>query len=316
MSAKAQQSVQIESLAQVFAVLNEAAELEHGVMCGYLYAAFGLKTEPSDGLQPEQTEAVRRWRKTILDIATEEMSHLALVSNLMVALGARPHFGRQNMPVPSGCHPADIRLALAPFDRDMLDHFIYLERPAGSPAAEAPSLAGGPRYVRETSGGRFFPAGSDYETIGELYHALAHGLAKLVGKHKGAFAIDPAAQVGPEIVALPGLITIRSLNDAAQAVENIVRQGEGSPGYNEHSHYGRLIAIRGEYDATVAKDPLFAPSRPIARNPVMRRPPGPSGVVYIDHPDAAPVLDAANAAYNFMLLCLAQVWATAGIAAV
>ena len=39
MSAKAQQSVQIESLAQVLAVLNEAAELEHGVMWGYLYAA-------------------------------------------------------------------------------------------------------------------------------------------------------------------------------------------------------------------------------------------------------------------------------------
>ena len=35
--------VRIESLAQVFAVLAEAAELEHGVMCGYLYSAFGLR---------------------------------------------------------------------------------------------------------------------------------------------------------------------------------------------------------------------------------------------------------------------------------
>ncbi len=196
--------VQIESLAQVFAVLAEAAE--HGVMCCYLYAAFGLRSELSDGLPPDQTNAVKRWRDTILAIAVEEMSHLALVSNLMVALGAHPHLGRQNMPVPPGYHPADIRLALAPFDRQTLDHFIFLERPEGSGVADAASFAAGTHYVRETAAGRFFPAGSDYETIGGLYRDLAAALTKLEGKlgERLLFSGDPALQVGPETVSLPG----------------------------------------------------------------------------------------------------------------
>ena len=167
-------------------------------MCCYLYAAFGLRSELSDGLPPDQTNAVKRWRDTILAIAVEEMSHLALVSNLMVALGAHPHLGRQNMPVPPGYHPADIRLALAPFDRQTLDHFIFLERPEGSGVADAASFAAGTHYVRETAAGRFFPAGSDYETIDGLYRDLAAALTKLEGKlgERLLFSGDPALQVG------------------------------------------------------------------------------------------------------------------------
>jgi hypothetical protein len=302
--------IRIDSLAQVFAVLAEAAELEHGVMCGYFYAAFGLRSAPSDGLPPDQTVAVKRWRDTIVGIAIEEMSHLALVSNLMVALGAHPHFGRQNMPVPPGYHPADIRLALAPFDLATLDHYIFLERPDGSDAVDAPAFMTGPNYVREIAAGRFFPAGSDYETIGSLYRDLAAALTKLANKigERTLFGGDPALQVGPETVQPPGLLTIGSLADAAQAVDNIVRQGEGAPGHDEHSHYGRLLAVRAEYQAILAKDPAFVPSRPVARNPVMRRPPDPAGLVYIDHPEAAAALDAANAAYVLMLLCLTQAY--------
>jgi hypothetical protein len=311
MSDAGRSRVRIESLAQVFAVLAEAAELEHGIMCCYLYSAFGLKSEPSDGLPPDQAAAVKRWRDTLIGVAVEEMSHLALVSNLMVALGARPHFNRQNLPVPPGYHPADIRLVLAPFDLDTLDHFIFLERPEGSHDADPASFATGPHYARETAAGRFFPAGSDYATIGGLYRDLAAALAKLAGRlgERALFSGAPDLQVGPETVSLPGLLTIGSLADAAQAVDNVVRQGEGAPGHDEHSHYGRFVAMRDEYQAILAKDPNFTPSRPTARNPVMRRPPEPAGFVYVDHPEAAAALDAANAAYNLMLLCLAQAYA-------
>jgi hypothetical protein len=280
-------------------------------MCGYLYSAFGLRSEPSDGLPPDQAAAVNRWKGVILGVAIEEMSHLALVSNLMVALGAHPHFGRQNMPVPPGYHPADIRLALAPFDLDALDHYIFLERPEGSHDVDPVSFATGPQYARETAAGRFFPAGSDYETIGGLYRDLAAALTRLAGPldERALFSGDPALQVGSETVRLPGLLTIGSLADAAQAVDNVVRQGEGSPGHDEHSHYGRFVAIRDEYKAILANDPTFVPSRPVARNPVMRRPPEPAGLVYIDHPEAAAALDAANAAYDLMLLCLGQAYA-------
>ena len=46
-----------------------------------------------------------RWRKTLSGIAVEEMLHLALVSNLMAAIGAAPVFGRPNFPQRSRYFP-------------------------------------------------------------------------------------------------------------------------------------------------------------------------------------------------------------------
>jgi hypothetical protein len=311
MSDISKSSVNIDSLAQLYAVLFEAAELEHGVMCCYVYAVSGLRTEPSDGLPPDQLAAVKRWRDVIMSIAIEEMTHLALVSNLTVAFGARPHFGRQNFPVPPGYHPADIRLALAPFDRDTLDHFIFLERPMACDIPDSAAFETGPAYQRGSASGRFFPAGQDYETIGELYQEVATAIAKLSKTYGEAtlFSGPREAQLGPDTVSLPGLLTIGSLADASQAVKNIIEQGEGASEHDGHSHFARLVAIRHEYDAILAVDPAFTPSRPIARNPVMRRPPDPAGKVYVDAPEAAAILDAGNAAYTLMLICLAQSYA-------
>jgi len=304
-------SVNIDSLAQLYAVLFEAAELEHGVMCCYLYAVSGLRTEPSDGLPPDQLAAVKRWRDVIMSIAIEEMAHLALVSNLTVAFGARPNFGRQNFPVPPGYHPADIHLALAPFDRDTLDHFIFLERPLSSDVTDSPAFRDGPAYKRGSASGRFFPAGQDYATIGELYLEIEAAIAKLANTYGETmlFSGSRDAQLGPDTVSLPGLLTIGSLADATQALKHIVEQGEGASEHDDHSHFARFVAIRQEYDAILAVDPAFRPSRPIARNPVMRRPADPAGKVYVDAPDAAAIIDAGNAAYALMLLCLSQSYA-------
>ena len=41
--------------------LYEAAELEHNLMCTYLYAAFSLK-DANDGLSAEEAAATARWR--------------------------------------------------------------------------------------------------------------------------------------------------------------------------------------------------------------------------------------------------------------
>ena len=83
-------------------LLAEAAQLEHMIMCQYLYAEFSLKDGRRDGLTAGQAQAVGRWRKTLHEIAVEEMLHLALVSNLMTAIGAAPVFGRPNFPQRSG----------------------------------------------------------------------------------------------------------------------------------------------------------------------------------------------------------------------
>jgi Ferritin-like len=62
-----------------------AAELEHGLMCEYLYAAFSLKSTAGPGLRDDQLAAVERWRGVIFGIAGEEMLHWAVVQNLLTA---------------------------------------------------------------------------------------------------------------------------------------------------------------------------------------------------------------------------------------
>ena len=76
-----------ESREQLLYLLGEAAELEHAACCIYLYAAFTLRAEPGDGLTAAQVPAVAGWKRAINEIALQEMSHLALVNNLLAALG-------------------------------------------------------------------------------------------------------------------------------------------------------------------------------------------------------------------------------------
>jgi hypothetical protein len=96
----------LRSREHVLHVLAEAAELEHNLLCSYLYAAFSLKRSDAEGLAAHELAAVSRWRASILAVCMEEMAHLAQIGNLMLALGARPHFDRPNLPVPPGYHPA------------------------------------------------------------------------------------------------------------------------------------------------------------------------------------------------------------------
>ncbi|HEX6245179.1 MAG TPA: ferritin-like domain-containing protein, partial [Polyangiales bacterium] len=116
--------------------LYEAAELEHTLMCTYLYSAFSLRSGEDEGLSPRQAEAVARWRKSIIGIAIEEMAHLTAVWNITAALGGAPRFNRGNFPLDPGYLPAGIVVKLAPFGEAALQHFVYLERPEQSQEAE------------------------------------------------------------------------------------------------------------------------------------------------------------------------------------
>ena len=98
---------QAPSREQLLHALYEAAELEHNLMCTYLYAAFSLRDGEAEGLSAAEAEAVARWRRTILDVAIEEMGHLTAVWNITAALGGSPRFGRGNFPLDPGALPAE-----------------------------------------------------------------------------------------------------------------------------------------------------------------------------------------------------------------
>src|SRR6188508_2264417 len=99
--------------------LYEAAELEHNLMCTYLYAAFSLKSGTAEGLSEQEASATARWRAAILRVAVEEMGHLTAVWNITSALGGSPRFGRLNFPLDPGSLPAGVVVKLAPFNESV-----------------------------------------------------------------------------------------------------------------------------------------------------------------------------------------------------
>lgn len=297
----------ITSREHLIHVLTEAAEVEHNLLCAYLYATFSLKRPGEEGLTPAQGEAVARWRKTILGVALEEMAHLASVNNLLIAIGGAPHFDRPNLPAAPGYVSASVVVRLTPFNRATLDHFIFLERADSMrvPVAEgfepeAPS--------REARPDRVAPSTQDYETIGELYDSLADGIVRVAGEVGEAVLIDPtgAGQLDSEILKLPNVQRITDVASALAVIERIKEEGEGSSGAREASHFDRFVSIRDEWAAIEADAPDFEPAWPAAHDPVMRKPADGAERVWVTLEPAASCLDLANALYGAMLQLLDQ----------
>src|SRR3954452_14800011 len=164
--------------------LAKAAELEHLIVCQYLYAAFSLKRDAAEGLAEELVPTVRGCAKTLTRIAEQEMLHLALVQNLLTSVGAGPHLARPNFPVPPRAFPARIQIALLPFGEEALRHFAFLERPEGEPIDDAEQFAALARAqpLPDVDEDEIGPIVADFETISHLYRSIEDGLATLAGK--------------------------------------------------------------------------------------------------------------------------------------
>jgi len=297
----------IETREQLIHTLTEAAEIEHNLLCSYLYAVFSMKRAGEPGLTEAQAEAVERWRKAILKIGLEEMAHLACVNNLLIAIGGAPHFDRANFPVAPGYHPADVVARLTPFDEATLDHFIFLERPDGMdmPDGEGFEPSGAERQVPI---GGVTPSARDYPTVGVLYDSISEGFCTLAERLGEATFIDPAGrnQLESELVKLPNIARVTNLATALAVIGQIKEEGEGSTSGGADSHFDRFQAIKHEWAEMKAADPGFRPAWPAAHDPVMRRPIDESSRVWITEPASAAYLDLANAIYGSMLSVLSQ----------
>jgi len=293
--------------------LYEAAEIEHNLMCTYLYAAFSLKSGIEEGLGAAEAQAVARWRREIIAVAIDEMSHLAAVWNITAALGGTPRFGRTNFPLDPGYLPARIVVKLAPFGEASLQHFIYLERPMGSNEPEGVGFEPERVFVRGTQAVRLTPMAFDYSTVGEFYAVLGEGIRGLVARlgEAAVFAGDPALQLSASETPLAGVKPVRCSKTAMEAFDAIVRQGEGAPGHSAGSHFERFCNVRAQYQALKASNPAFAPAHPAAVNPVLRRPPRPEGRVWLEAEPAIATVDLANACYGLMLRLLAYSYGVA-----
>jgi CDGSH-type Zn-finger protein/uncharacterized Fe-S cluster protein YjdI len=295
---------------QLIHLLYEAAELEHTLMCTYLYAAFSLRNGEAEGLRPDEAEAVTRFRRVILQVALEEMGHLAAVWNITSALGAAPRFGRGNFPLDPGYLPAGLVVKLAPFGEAVLQHFIHLERPEGSSEPEGTGFEPEYTFKRGLSTARLIPMAVDYETVGAFYAFLHDNLRAFVDRvgESAAFCGDPGLQLSQAEVNLAAAKPVICSKTALAAFTAIVQQGEGAPEHAEDSHFQRFVAMRTELSALRAKNPSFSPAFPAAHNPVLRPPMRREGRVWIENEDAAATVDLANTGYALMLRLLAYTY--------
>jgi CDGSH-type Zn-finger protein/truncated hemoglobin YjbI len=256
----------IEHREALIFMLCEAAELEHGIMCQYLFAAFSLKQSEDEGLSAEELEAVTRWRRAIAHVATEEMLHLALVHNLLSSIGAAPHLGRPNLPAPAHHYPTGVNLTLVPFGEPALQHFMFLERPEGM-ALEGATGIDAPVHdaVPLMSERDIVPQPQDFATVGHLYRSIERGFAHLAEKfgERKLFVGPPRAQASAEHFGWAELVPVTDLTSAQRAIDTILEQGEGARGHWEQAHFGQFVRILDEYRQMKKSTAHFDPVRPV-----------------------------------------------------
>ena len=299
----AEPPLRVESREELVYLLGEACELEHGLLCEYLYAQFSLKRSVEEGLTAEQLARIQAWELTLIDVIKQEMLHLALATNILSAVGAAPHFERPNFPILSRWYPPDVQIALVPFGERALRHFMFLERPEGMPLKDAEGFGSFGMMQPLTVDDPQITAGpEEWHTVGHLYRGIEKGLAHLVERYGDADVfIGPAkAQATTQVFEWSDLTAVTDLASASAAIEVIVEQGEGARGDWVKSHFGKFVGILEDFLSLRALDPTFEPARPVL--PVyLRQPPDVDLVTLVRDPLTRRVADLFNAVYEVTL---------------
>ncbi|MDQ1414843.1 MAG: hypothetical protein QOF81_456 [Acidimicrobiaceae bacterium] len=306
----AEQAMRIDSREELVYLVGEACEIEHGLMCQYLYAQFSLKRTPDEGISPEQLARVRIWEASLIDVIKQEMLHLALATNLLTAIGAAPHFDRPNFPILSRWYPSGVQIALLRFGERALRHFMYLERPEGMTLADADGFAPAPipMVPPPTVDDRPMVAVPEqWETVGHLYRGIEAGLAALCERYgeDSVFIGPPRAQAVTEIFEWKELTAITDLASARRAIDLIVEQGEGARCDWVKGHFGKFVWILEDFLAMQSADPTFDPARPV-EPAYVRLPPDKESGILIEDPLTARVADLCSGIYELILQVLSR----------
>jgi hypothetical protein len=306
--------LRVQSREELVWLLAQASELEHGLMCEYLFAQFTLKRTQEEELSAEQLATVAAWETVIVDVTKQEMLHLALATNLLTAIGAAPHLHRPNFPILSRWYPPGVQIALLQFGERALRHFIYLERPEGTDLDDAEGFAAAGQAQPLTDTDQLMAVPEDYQTVGHLYRGIEQGFERLVERHgeAGVFIGPPTAQATTEVFEWPELTAVTDLASAKAAIELIVEQGEGARGNWRDAHFGKFVALLEDYLRCRAADPGFEPARPVQPAYVRRPPDVQAKVVTIGDPLTAQVADLFNAIYETTLQTLSRYFVHSG----
>jgi len=282
--------MKIENRGTLLNALVDASELEHGLLCQYLFAAFSVKETAAEGISWEQAETLRRWKRTLLEIAREEMAHLGTVCNLLTAVGGAPHFRRPNFPQTPKYYPLDIPYDLERLNDESLTRFVRYETPATG--------------VPETA--LIAPSPISFSSVGDLYRAIRDAFETL--PESELFIGPQADQDDNDWSRGLQIFPVADAKSAIKAIDFIISQGEGVPAHREGSHYSRFVAVRDELRRLLAASPRTDPARPVALNPATRlhRDTIRKSVTIITDPVTLAVAELLNVSYETTLLMLQQ----------
>jgi len=248
-------------------MLAEAAELEHGLLCQYLYAWFSMKRAPEEGVSWQQLELMRQWGASLLLVARQEMEHLGLVCNLLTSIGEAPTLRRPDFPLSPRYYDLGIPCLLEPFGLPALERFIGFEAPQTPGGADLTRLGRTGLTLATTS------IAALYDEIRSLFQTL---------DRPDLFVGPPGAQfTTPTIIPVPirgvqtpnhpiydvFLTAVTNLTSALAVIDQIVLEGEGTPGGSQTSHFARFCTMYEQLRQQLDADPGFQPARPVVADP-------------------------------------------------
>jgi hypothetical protein len=249
-------------------LLHCAAEVEHALMVQYLYAAYSLG---GPQVPQDKRELVNRWRSTFIEIAREEMGHLASVQNLLRFIGGPLNLEREDFPFRTGFYP--FRFKLERLTKDSLAKYVYAEMPEGLDGDDIDEIR------KRAIGANAEPVNH----VGLLYQSIASLFARK--EADGTFSLRDADlqaeplslqagrewELGSDKLIIEQVKTREGAGDGAiPLIQAIAVQGEGMPstGSFEGSHYRRFRDI---YDV-FPEESDWQPSRVVPEDPNTSKP--------------------------------------------
>lgn len=287
-----------EELAHLHTALDAAVTLEFATLPPYLSAIWSMK----DDLHPVA--------QSLREVLQEEMLHMALVCNMLVAIGGEPKIvgAVPSYPgkLPLDVHP-ELTIPLAGLSEKQLDVFMEIERPK-HPGHHV-SLATAKEIKREDP----TPEKGD-ATIGEMYDHTRESFHRL----------NPTMSTEHQITGPLAWMVVRNLDEVDKAIGTITQQGEGSDGpadtgSDDLAHYYRFAEMIEKKQLVYDKGrDAFSFETPIdldyARDvwPMGSVPEGGYTDLVVSDPEVRRLVRGFNATYSKLLDFLQAAWSKRG----
>jgi rubrerythrin len=245
--------------AREFAIelLKLAAEVEHALLVQYLYTATSIPDEPGPDLV--------NYHEKLMDVAIQEMGHLATVQNLLLLLGGRDAIYMQRDIRREASEKNPIPFVLEPITKTTLAKYVAAEKPAQVPQELQAKVDELVTLAEKDTGVDTHRVGVIYALLKWMFTSPEEAsnqidFARLAPLPENPHLSDADLRLLSEVEefeALPEewgvfeadvlLLTAHTRAEARVAIQKIAEQGEGLPG-SEDSHFDEFMEMVAAFE--------------------------------------------------------------------